>query len=66
MSKETEIDLRDVEQEQKRLHNRMSEWLVTADKYLTFGEQVTKKFNKASNQEKRDMLQMLGSTQPLE
>ena len=65
MSKETEIDLRDVEQEQKRLHNRMTEWLVTADKYLTFGEQVTKKFNKASNQEKRDMLQMLGSTTEL-
>ena len=62
MSKETEKELRDVEQEQKRLHNRMTEWLTKADKYLTFAEQVTEKFNKASNEEKRAMLEMLGST----
>ena len=62
MSKETKLELRDVEQEQKRLHNRMTEWLATANKYLTFAEQVTKKFNKASNEEKRATLEMLGST----
>lgn len=62
MSKETEEELRHIEQEQKRLHNRMSEWITNADKYLSFAEQVTKKFNLALNPEKRDMLEILGST----
>lgn len=62
MNRETELELKDVEQEQKRLNNRMSEWVNTADKYLTFAERVLEKFNYASNQEKREMLEILGST----
>lgn len=62
MSKETEAELRDVEQEQKRLHNRMTEWVGSAEKYLTFADMVRKKFNKATNDEKREMLSTLGST----
>ena len=62
MSKESETELREIENEQKRLHNRMSEWVTTADKYLTFAERVSQKFNKATNQEKREMLEILGST----
>ncbi len=62
LSKETEVGLRGVEQEQKRLHDRMSSWIVSADKYLSFAERVTEKFNKASNEEKRAMLEILGST----
>lgn len=62
MAREAEAELRDVEQEQKRLHNRMSEWVESAERYLTFADRVRRKFNKASNEEKREMLSTLGST----
>jgi site-specific DNA recombinase len=62
MSKEAERELRGIEGEQKRLHNRMTEWVGSANKYLTFAERVCQKFNGASNQEKREMLKTLGST----
>ena len=62
MSKEAEGGLHDVEQEQKRLHNRMTEWVGSAEKYLTFADRVQRKFNKAPNEEKREMLSTLGST----
>ncbi len=62
MSKEAEADLRSVEQEQKRLHNRMTEWVESANKYLTFAERVCGRFNNAENQEKREILETLGST----
>lgn len=62
MTAEAEKDLKEVEKEQKRLHARMTEWSSTADKYLTFADRVRRKFNKASNEEKREMLVMLGST----
>jgi site-specific DNA recombinase len=62
MSNETEIDLREVEKEQKRLNDRATKWIARANKYLTFAERVSQKFNKASNHEKREMLETLGST----
>ncbi len=62
MTKDAESELRGVEQEQKRLHNRMTEWVGSAEKYLTFADRVQRKFNNASNNEKREMLSTLGST----
>jgi site-specific DNA recombinase len=62
MSEESNSELRDLEGEQKRLYNRMSEWVVSADKYLTFAEKACERFNISSNQEKREMLETLGST----
>ncbi len=62
MSKETATELREVEQEQKRLHNRMTEWVGSAERYLTFAERVQERFNKSSNEEKREILETLGST----
>jgi site-specific DNA recombinase len=59
---ETEAELREVEKEQKRIHNRMSEWVKSADKYLTFADTVCARFNTATNEEKRVMLETLGST----
>lgn len=62
MHKETENALRDLEREQKGLNDRMSQWVNTADKYLSFAERLTDKFNKASNEVKREILSTLGST----
>ena len=57
-----EKDLVDVDQEQRRLKARMSDWADTANRYLTFADRVVAKFNKATNEEKREMLANLGST----
>lgn len=62
MNQDTEIELRNLEREQKGLNDRMSQWVSTADKYLSFAERLTEKFNKANNEEKRLMLGTLGST----
>ena len=62
MSKETESELYDIEQERKRINNRMKDWVSTADMYLTFADRVCVRFSSASNEEKREMLQTLGST----
>ena len=62
LNKETEQELHNLEQEQKRLHNRMKDWVSTADMYLTFADRVCTRFNTASNEEKREMLETLGST----
>ena len=62
LNKETEQELHELEQEQKRLHNRMKDWVSTADMYLTFADRVCARFNTASNEEKREMLETLGST----
>lgn len=61
MKSDVEYQLRELENEQKRLHNRMSEWVESADEYLTFAEQVTERFNQASIEDKKEMLEMLGS-----
>ena len=62
IKKESEDDLHTVETEQARLNNRMSQWLESANKYLTFAEKVCARFNNATNQEKREILAILGST----
>ena len=62
MTKESEAELIEVQKEQKRLHSRMTDWVSTADKYLTFADRVTKRFNIATNEEKRTILETLGST----
>ncbi len=59
---EAEAELLEIQKEQKRIHNRMTEWVKSADKYLTFADRVCKRFNKATNAEKRLMLETLGST----
>lgn len=59
---ETEAELVQVEKEQRQIHNRMSEWVKSADKYLTFADRVVARFNTATVSEKRVMLETLGST----
>lgn len=62
ITKESELELADVVKEQKRLHSRMSDWVATADKYLTFADCVTKRFNNSTNEAKRTIIETLGST----
>ncbi len=62
MKRSTEQELHNVEQEYQKLHLRMKNWVSTADKYLTFADRVSTRFNKATNEEKREMLETLGST----
>ena len=62
LKNDSEMELHAVEKEQSSLNNKMSEWLETANTYLTFAEKVCVRFNKVGNQEKREMLEILGST----
>ena len=62
MTKESETELVELQKEQKRLHSRMTDWVTRADKYLTFADGVCKRFNISTNEEKRTMLETLGST----
>jgi len=61
-STDTEAVLIEVEKEQRRIHSRISEWVKSADKYLTFADTVVNRFNRAGISEKRIMLETLGST----